>query len=252
MNNLSVSYAQKAPRTLGRARGFGLVELMISIVLGMIVMLAIASLNARVLASSNDMAAMTHLDQNLRRSLQLVVRDLRRAGFFNNSGVCAALSRVPTADRGTDWSSLWNGRNCSDEATFNSVTLADAVGGTTDVFRCVLFSYDRNGDNSVGTSSPDERYGYRWNSNASSIEIRQQGEDCNGTNWASLLDTATVEITDLRFIRNFQTVNLTGVGGTITLREIGVEMSGRLKGDPSVTRIVRETVKLRNDNVAAL
>lgn len=62
-----------------RQSGFGLVELMIGMLVGMIVVAAALSLLTKSMATSNDTIKMSRLDQELRQVMTMLTRDLRRA-----------------------------------------------------------------------------------------------------------------------------------------------------------------------------
>ncbi len=66
-----------------RQFGFGLVELMIGLLVGMIVVAAALSLLSTTMASSNDSIKMLRLDQELRQVMTMITRDLRRATIWD-------------------------------------------------------------------------------------------------------------------------------------------------------------------------
>jgi type IV pilus assembly protein PilW len=66
-----------------RQSGFGLVELMIGLVVGMIIVGAALSLLTTTMRSSNDSIKMTRLDQELRQAMTMLTRDLRRATVWD-------------------------------------------------------------------------------------------------------------------------------------------------------------------------
>lgn len=78
-----------------RQSGFGLVELMIGLLVGMIIVAAALSLLTTTMASSNDSIKMTRLDQELRQVMTMLTRDLRRA---TNWDPAADVLRVSLAD----------------------------------------------------------------------------------------------------------------------------------------------------------
>jgi len=80
---------------MGRQSGFGLVELMIGLLVGMIVVGAAVSLLSTTMASSNDSIKMTRLDQELRQTMTMLTRDLRRATVWDPA---ADVLRVSLAD----------------------------------------------------------------------------------------------------------------------------------------------------------
>ncbi|MDO9387023.1 MAG: prepilin-type N-terminal cleavage/methylation domain-containing protein [Thiobacillus sp.] len=74
--------------------GFGLVELMIGVVVGMIVVAAAMGLMTTALSNSNDNIKMARLDQELRQVMTMLSRDLRRATSWDASVDVARVSLV--------------------------------------------------------------------------------------------------------------------------------------------------------------
>ncbi|MHB1401010.1 MAG: prepilin-type N-terminal cleavage/methylation domain-containing protein [Thiobacillus sp.] len=74
--------------------GFGLVELMIGVVVGMIVVAAAMGLMTTALSNSNDNIKMARLDQELRQVMTMLSRDLRRATSWDASVDVARISLV--------------------------------------------------------------------------------------------------------------------------------------------------------------
>lgn len=74
--------------------GFGLVELMIGLAVGMIVVAAAMGLMTTTLSNSNDSIKMARLDQELRQVMTMVSRDLRRATSWDASVDVARVSLV--------------------------------------------------------------------------------------------------------------------------------------------------------------
>lgn len=74
--------------------GFGLVELMIGLAVGMIVVAAAMGLMTTSLSNSNDNIKMARLDQELRQVMTMLSRDLRRATSWDASVDVARVSLV--------------------------------------------------------------------------------------------------------------------------------------------------------------
>jgi type II secretory pathway component PulJ len=75
-----------------RQAGFGLVELMVGILVGMIVVSAAVSMLTTTLASSNSNIQMSRLDQELRQVMTMLSRDLRRATIWDPAVEVALVS----------------------------------------------------------------------------------------------------------------------------------------------------------------
>lgn len=68
---------------LRRQQGFGLVELLIGMVIGMIILGAASLAMLSSLTSNRDSIRMSRLDQELRQVMTMVSRDLRRASYWD-------------------------------------------------------------------------------------------------------------------------------------------------------------------------
>ena len=127
-----------------RQSGFGLVELMIGLLVGLIVVAAALSLLSTTMASSNDTIRMTRLDQELRQVMTMLTRDLRRATIWDTA---VDVTRVSLAHPLT-----LSGTNGNVTVTSSSGNLNDiggkAIGGTlvykngTTVYRGSITAYN--------------------------------------------------------------------------------------------------------------
>lgn len=114
---------------------------------------------------------------------------------------------------------------------------------------CAVFSYDMNGNGLITTSGPDERVGFRYDSGEGAIEVRQGGTDCSGTGWLNVTDEDAVEITGFT-ITDYAIPAVSGSVLSVTVREYTIEITGRLRSDTNVTRAVRETIRVRNNEIS--
>lgn len=81
---------------LRHQRGFGIPELLVGIAVGMVIVAAAMSLLQVTLRSSNDNIKMARLDQDLRQTMQMLTRDLRRASTWDPTVDVARVSlRAP-------------------------------------------------------------------------------------------------------------------------------------------------------------
>lgn len=223
-------------------RGFGLIELMVSIVIGLIVIAGITSLVVATLRANTENMQMTRLTQEMRSVMQLTTRDLRRAGYDQNAvrdfGSGGSLSNDFAQVRAFD-----SGGNEKD------LTAGIATGSPA---TCVLFSYD---DNNNGTAEANEFRGYKLNTNNNSIEAKTSGSaadaDCSAGNWETLTDAATVNVNEFSITTEngdpVPVVTDSTGNPVLTVRTLVFRMDAELINDTSVQRSVRETVRVRND-----
>lgn len=200
-------------------RGFTLIELMISIVIGLIILAAVLGMFITMIKSDSDNLKSIRLNQELRAAMSLITRDIRRAGANRNAAVDSSTT-PPTnpfsVAGGTRLTIMAN-----QEGILNS---------------CMIYSYDAN-------DGSNELYGYRHDSTDGSIEVRANGALCDDNGWSTVTDEQLVNITALTFTDT--TVTQAG----INIRQITVTLSGQLRKDNTVTRTFTETVKVRNDEI---
>ena len=200
-------------------RGFTLIELMISIVIGLIILAAVVGMFVTLIKSDNDNLKSIRLNQELRAAISLITRDIRRAGANQNAAINS--STIPP----TNPFSVVGGTRLTIAANQQGILNS-----------CVIYSYDAN-------DGSNEAYGYRRDSTDGTIEARAAGGLCSASGWLTITDDHLVNITALTFTDT--TVTQAGVN----IRQITITLSGQLRRDSSVTRTLSETVKVRNDEI---
>lgn len=228
---------KRLPLGFGKITGFSLVELMISIVVGLIVIGGVLGVFVSAIKSHSDNLKMTRLNQELRTVMNMMVRDIRRAGFNRNA------------------------RDALDPAMSNTNPFSDPGAGTNLNIApgnsCITFAYDYDGDGSLGLGGAvaDERYGYRLDAVSMAVEMRQGGATCAVGGWVNITDENSIEIVPvggnpaLSFTVSSLTADIDGVpgGSGISVRNVEIVLSGHLKSDTSVGRTLMETVRVRAD-----
>jgi type IV pilus assembly protein PilW len=221
----------------GRARfqaGFTLMETMISLALSLVVTSAMVALMANSLGSTSRIIQMTQLTDQLRNTMSMLTRDIRRANYSANAAYCYA-----NADCGADGSAN----------QFADVTFA----GNT----CFTFGLDRDWN---GSAAEDDAGGFRrvTSGGVGVIEmwVGDNAPDCSANNdadWVAVTDPDFVNITvfsaddDDSFSASF-----TGeAGSTITqrTRQVQVQIEGNLVRDNRISRRIEDVIKLRNDMI---
>lgn len=144
---------------IGRQGGFGLVELMIGLLVGMIIVAAALSLLTTTMSSSNDSIKMTRLDQELRQTMTMLTRDLRRATIWDPAAdVFRVSAATPLTLSGTSGSVT-----VSDAAGSLAAIGVKAVGGTlvykkgSTAYRAAITAYNSANKSysvTIGTAWP--------------------------------------------------------------------------------------------------
>lgn len=215
-----------APRW--RLRGVTLVELMIGMTLGLIVTVGTLGLLSGQLRSNRELLTSARLNSELRATMDTMVRDVRRAGYWGG------------AERGT-----WFQRNPTPVANpFDEVTVGTGT---------ITYRYDANAD---GVLQNGETFRLELDADAGVVELHTQGSD----DPVPLNDPEVTEVTGLAFELVERETSVTCLHGgagpvaltppVLTVRELRITLDARLREDTAVTRSLTERVRLRNDLVA--
>jgi prepilin-type N-terminal cleavage/methylation domain-containing protein len=235
-------------------RGFSLVELMVALAAGLIVSAAVVAFLMSSFKSNGEYVISTRLTQELRNTLDLVSRDLRRAGYDEHNMSNMATGRVSPFSR----------MHICDSA---GACVGDATAPTPPL-TCVIYSYDRN--NAVSGSAAgtlDVANGevravrrtvapsgagvieYAVSSGSTRPTCTGAGPDytqfpltCNTTTkWCALTDPTKIDIT------SFVLTDAGANTGGVKLRDITVTMQGRPTGVTDYSRGVQTSVRIRSD-----
>lgn len=258
-------------------RGVSLVELMIGMTLGLMLLTGVISVTVKINAASSHSMKMSRLHQQMRSTMDFMVRDLQRAGYVNWR---AALNNCSTYE-GEVSDASWTAVDFYECVTPIMTAMGQVMPESLyDVGSdCVLYSYDLDGDG--GRSTTDfELFGFKRAAGA--VRTRTAGDThaCDSGTWQALSD-AEVVVSKLLFrvdvhpsgadqaaayqlsygvdephpgwSSNGPTDDC-AVGGDHLLddkcvwrRTLTVELAGHLAGEPGVAMSLINKVTLRND-----
>ena len=134
----------------------------------------------------------------------------------------------------------------------NSWTIIGPAPAITISGNCATFSYDQNGDGLItdgSGSAADERIGYRFDNTDGAVEMRSGGAGCGDGGWVNITDDKAVQVTAFTITDN-SPAGVTASALSVTVREYTIEISGLLRSEPTITRRVRETVRVRNNQIS--
>jgi prepilin peptidase dependent protein B len=247
--------------------GVTLVELMIGLLVGLIVIGAGFSVFTTSIRGQTNNINLTRLNQDMRAMMDIMVRDIRRAGFV-------------TSNTSTDLNKNSLQNNPFFEALTGDIAILDYDGGNDN---CILYTYngnestdnDNDGDGRIDVETSD-RLGFRLNNDVK-LQMRKSGSsnvDCDGS-WESITEPE-VQITGLTFTLTSTTLNVTsmvnddgddngnGICDTgeacnacttgqacLYIRNVAISLTGRLRDDNAVTQTITEQVRVRNDKYLA-
>jgi len=207
--------------------GFSIAELLVALVINLILLSALIGVFSTNTSHYTKVTKSDMLNQQLETALQLMENDIRRAGYWGNAS-----------------NDIGSGQNTN--------PFMSAATDVTVVGNCILFAYDYDNNGSlpsVSSSSDDERYGYRLNSNT--IQTRPPGApfDCSASSnsWENVTDPNIVKITTLTFNLVTKTVPAGQASNTIVTRSVDIQITGQLVTDATVTKTLNQHVRIRND-----
>lgn len=243
--------------------GFSVIEVMVSMVAGLIVVGAVLAFVDSSLRSNTEYVQSTRLTQELRTTMDFVTQELRRAGYDENSMGYVATS-TPAAAVVSPFGRMQivqdnNGNGTADDA-------------------CVVYGYDRlPGNPGVADLSNGEIRAVRRvvaNVNGQQVGVIEVAEsaagltpDCDGagpnyanypvgcnaaTGWCALSDPRVIDITSFAIDTSGFIIQAgTATSSPMLIREMGVILRGALIGTPDVARGMRSDIKVRADCMEA-
>ncbi|MEE8429314.1 MAG: hypothetical protein V3S33_07420 [Gammaproteobacteria bacterium] len=232
-----------------RQFGFTLTELMVGGTVGLIILSASVALYGTMVGAASVSLMETQLSTELRQTIDLITRDLRRAGYWAGEPGIDALVSNPFTGNG------------------NHVTIDAVRGESTD--SCITFAYDRDQDKHLGVGIKGkggpltdrdnvEQVGFRLHTGAVESRINGAGLSCNQGRWQDLT-SSNIEITQLHFSLRQKTANLSQPGKDCNggdycqyHRHVEVTLTGHLVTRPQTKRTLTDAVQIRNDWVALI
>lgn len=215
---------------IGVQHGLGIVEMLVSVALSLIAVTVMVVLMANTLGTGSETIQMARLSQELRASIQLMSRDLRRANYHSGYLNCFANSDC---------------RNDLGIATYVNTININADGN------CFWYWLDRDGDADL---SNDAVGGFRYSTvgDIGVLQMRIAGNaaaNCDdAAGWELITDPDTIDITAFNISNSDSyTENLTSAGDVQTVEKIRLTINGRMASNPAVQRQIQDLILVRND-----
>lgn len=222
-------------------RGVSLIELMVGITVGLIVTAGAIVMTVAQLGEHRRLLLETQIQQDLRAAGDLMLRDLRRAGYWSQPerGIWApgAAAPVPNA-----YSPLEEGED-DDKIEYH---YSRAAGGISGGGIQGMVEND-------AVDSATEKFGFRISDDELQFRL--------GDRWQPLTDRGVVKVTRLRINVRSQTVPLAGyceVSCAIPtnqsclrqqVRNVDISLTGEAAHDRTVVRTINVSSRLRNDQI---
>lgn len=216
-----------------RSCGFCLVEMMVGFTVSLIVTMTMITLVTGLMSNASRIILMTKLSDDLRVSMQMMSRDVRRSNYTADAIYCYA------------------NPDCFEDGSL-------AAPGDVRISQngdCMVFYLDRDHD---GDSTENAAGGFRRTLTGDvgviQMWVGDTQPDCNSndTAWVAVTDPADFEITAFSVEDELSHSEVIWVDheGNQTfqkVRKLRIRLSGRLINDSSIHRSVEDVIKLRNN-----
>ncbi len=224
--------------------GLGLIEILVSIAIGLFLVASGATLVLNQLAEQRRLLLESRLNQDLRAVADLITRDLKRAGYW-----------------GAAQNGVWRGDDTAPAAN-PYVGVHPTVGAAT--LLGYAYSRDTTEDDTVASQ---ERFGLRLNANTQALELRLGGAaitPASGDQWQALTDPSLTRITRWAVQTQTRTVDLlaycanpacaAGASAAscpprLLQRTVSIELDATDSRDANVRFSLRSRLNLRNDEL---
>lgn len=220
----------KRPVRIDFQKGLGLVEMLVSMALSLLAVTTMVVLMANTLGAGSETIQMSRLSQELRASIQLMSRDLRRANYHSGYLNCFA------------------NFNCRDDLGIASYVNTININGAGN---CFWYWLDRDGDADL---SNDAVGGFRYSTigGIGVLQMRIAGNaaaNCDDeTGWELITDPDTIDITAFNISNSDSyTESLSSAGDVQTVEKIRLTINGRMASNPAVQRQIQDLILVRND-----
>jgi prepilin peptidase dependent protein B len=196
--------------------GFSLVELMVSMAIALFLMLGITAFFSTSTRATADNIKTTRVNSVTRSAMELMAREITRAGYWHDSDQHIGASYVNP---------------------FSTVEVAQHK----HLGDCILFGYDANKN---GTLDDTEFRGFRLK--GSIIEMKTAGAAwaCDEGTW-QVLTPGMVAVDSLHFTLTAQSAPA-GVKQVVN-RKVQIQLSGSYTTDHTVRQALDDLVTIRND-----
>ncbi len=258
---------------LDKQQGVTLIELMISLALGLLLMVALMSIYINTIGANADSLNVTRLNQEGVALMNVITSEIRRAGYDGD---------VKDDDLYDNQFNATDSTNPTELMVYDSATTTLArptQSGATISGDCILFGYDADDD---GVLDTNEAKGFRLIGNQ--IQMRTGAslsdfDDCTAGQWQVISDSNRISVTTLSFsldqsschnmtvkidadldgsvsvaeesayVTNSNCYSTTPASSDVTIhkRNVGVSISLQDAEDPLYRSNINDSVEVRNN-----
>jgi type IV pilus assembly protein PilW len=233
MLSQQVSTRPLRARPASAQKGFSLIELMIGVTLGLFLLAGAVTMFVSNISGSHTLLLEARINQDLRASLDLMERDIRRTGYWSNaiSGVLLGATATATTTN-----------------PYGSITCSNC--GATSTSAQLTYSYTKDNTEN-NTLDSNEQFGYRLSSG------KLQMQTSSGT-WQDMTDSNILTITSFGITESITAIDVSNacttttnmvVTPTLYVRRYDISITGQAVSNTAITRTLRSSVRPRNDYI---
>jgi prepilin peptidase dependent protein B len=227
-------------QTLSRrpASGVSIVELLVGVTIALIVVGGGLLLLANFTSENRRLLLETRLNQDLRAAMDVVTRDLRRAGYWQGATAGMWVASGPNVPAQNAYRAFY-------ASACNASPLGASAPAPAGAASSVCYSISADSDNAVASA---EYYGFHLSGGVLFAVVA-------GSAQQPLTDSGTLTVTDFVVTPSSQIVPMAGFCKVtctsncprVVVREFEVVIKGRAPTDATVERQLRSNVRVRND-----
>nr|WP_067296776.1 hypothetical protein [Marinobacterium profundum] len=216
---------------LERQRGISLIELMIGMLLGLLVSGIVVSMFVMTMGSTRQITSSIRLNQEVRTVMDLMVRDIRRAGYWDGS-LAASNPYASITEAGAPAAVFLA------KGSATHLTNAEGPSGS-----CVILGYDTD---NAGASTATKLIGYRFDADA--VEVLWANTfvtpaHCNMGTWSNLTDERAIKVTALTFTPDPSPASFAAA----TVRNLTISLTAEAISDSRINTTITDQVRIRAD-----
>ena len=236
--------------------GFSLVELMVSLVAGMIVVGAVLTFTVSSVRANSEYVKSTRLTQELRNISDLITGELKRAGYDEDAMRYVA---NPSSTAASKFAPILVDTTAGQNCVIYAYDRKPGNPGVIDLDNAEIRAIRRSTTGGVGVIEVAESAtGVTPTCGGAGPDYSQYPATCNAASgWCPLSDPRVIDVNTFTINTGASGTNSNGVQtiaaasgfNALQMREFQVTLGGSLRNDATVTRSVRSNIKVRTDCV---
>jgi prepilin peptidase dependent protein B len=211
------------------SQGMSIVELLIGVAIGLFLLAGASTMFVGNVTNSRRILLETRINQDLRATMDLVTRDLRRGAYWENSLAGTLATGSTSITQPNPYSAV-----------------------TTDGSTQINYRYTRDTPEDNVLNSDTEQFGFRLNTSIHAVQMKI------GASWQTITHTDILTIPNNGFvitptetaidIRSACAKTCTGTScPQVQVRTYNIVLTGVSKTDTAVSRTLRSQIRVRND-----